>query len=215
MMNNGTSKSAKIDRFASGIAALSDISRQTVGGRLVAFALALLLVALLAFRTGHATELRLLDYGLRASVSGENVLGAEQPEDFQEYDATASIAVPWQGYTFAGVETQIRLLTGVGAMRGAGKTALVVSLIPVLAFGSHDERYKLDLGMGGAMLSRARFGSQDFGGPFQFALTAGAGLPLYQRLGFGYRFLHYSDAGLNGSDTVGADFHMLELSYRR
>jgi len=72
----------------------------------------------------------------------------------------------------------------------------------------------LDLGMGGALLSKHHFGTQDFGGPFQFALTLGDGVPLYERLGGGYRFLHYSDAGTNGSHTTGVDFHMIELIYR-
>jgi hypothetical protein len=44
-------------------------------------------------------------------------------------------------------------------------------------------------------------------------LTVGAGFPLYKRLGLGYRFLHYSDAGVNGPDTIGADFHMIEFSF--
>lgn len=35
-----------------------------------------------------------------------------------------------------------------------------------------------------------------------------------EQLGLGCRFLHYSDAGVNGSDTTGADFHMIELRYR-
>jgi hypothetical protein len=72
----------------------------------------------------------------------------------------------------------------------------------------------LDAGAGGALLSRHRFGTQDFGGSFQFALTMGAGVPLYERLGLGYRYLHYSDAGIHGSHTTGADIHMVELTYR-
>jgi hypothetical protein len=32
--------------------------------------------------------------------------------------------------------------------------------------------------------------------------------------GLGYRFLHYSDAALYGTDTIGAEFHMLEVSWR-
>ncbi|WP_083235907.1 acyloxyacyl hydrolase [Halomonas caseinilytica] len=42
----------------------------------------------------------------------------------------------------------------------------------------------------------------------------GVRVPLYRRLGVGYRFLHYSDAGANGPDTTGADFHMIEFRYR-
>lgn len=107
-----------------------------------------------------------------------------------------------------------RLLASAGVLRGAGKTALVASNIPVLAFGRQDGRFTVDLGAGLALLSEHRYAQQDFGGPLQFALTFGVGVPLYQRVGVGYRFLHYSDAGAHGSDTIGADFHMVELIYR-
>ena len=107
-----------------------------------------------------------------------------------------------------------RLMATVGLLQAAGENALVVSLIPELIFGSEDGRFTLDLGAGGALFSRHSFGTQDYGGPFQFALTVGVSVPLYRNLGLGYRFMHYSDAGLNGSDTIGADFHMIELSYR-
>jgi hypothetical protein len=40
------------------------------------------------------------------------------------------------------------------------------------------------------------------------------GVPLYDRFGIGYRFMHYSDAGAYGANTIGADFHMVELKYR-
>jgi hypothetical protein len=83
----------------------------------------------------------------------------------------------------------------------------------MVALGSEDRRFFLDGGAGVALLSKYQFGTQDYGGPFQFALTAGAGFPIYKRLGLGYRFLHYSDAGLDGPDTIGADFHMVEFRY--
>ena len=92
--------------------------------------------------------------------------------------------------------------------------ALVFSFIPVLTVGSQDGRFVLDLGVGGALLSRHTFEKQDYGGHFQFAVTAGASVPLYGRLGVGYRFMHYSDAGIHGTHTTGADFHMVELIYR-
>ena len=37
---------------------------------------------------------------------------------------------------------------------------------------------------------------------------------LYKRLGLAYRFMHYSDGGLYGDFTIGADFHMVEIAYR-
>lgn len=163
---------------------------------------------------GRAEDLRLLNVGIRARYGGQRVLGDVQPEAFREYDAVAAVGLPWQPYSAAGWGAGSRLLAGAGALHGAGKTALVVSLIPVVALGRADGRFTFDMGAGGALLSAHRFGRQDYGGHFQFALTLGIGVALYERLGAGYRFLHYSDAGIYGGHTTGADFHMVELTYR-
>lgn len=171
------------------------------------------LLSLLVPRPSYAEEMRLLNLSFRWRVSGETTLGEQQPEEFQEYDLALNFALPWQLYASSGWGGGTRLMASAGIMHGAGETALVVSLIPGIALGSEDGRFFLDVGAGGALLSRYRFGEQDYGGPFQFALTAGVGIPLYKRLGVGYRFLHYSDAGVNGPDTIGADFHMIEFRY--
>lgn len=163
---------------------------------------------------GHAEDLRLLSVGMRARVSERTMLGDEPPESFQEYDAVVNFGLPWGRYSRSGRGAGTRLMASAGVLRGGGDTALVVSLIPLLALGSQDGRFTLDGGIGGAQLSKQRFGTQDFGGPFQFALTLGAGIPLNEHLGLGYRFMHYSDAGINGSHTTGADFHMVEFIYR-
>lgn len=162
----------------------------------------------------RAEDLRLLSVGMRASTSGDTVLGDVPPEEFQEYSAVATFRLPWGRYSESGWGASARLAASAGALRGAGETALVVSLIPVLALGSQDGRFTLDLGIGAALLSKQHFGTQDFGGPVQFALTLGVSVPLYERLEVGYRFLHYSDAGIYGSHTTGADFHMIESTYR-
>lgn len=162
----------------------------------------------------RAGDLDLLSVGVRARVGEKRVLGKEQKESFHEYDVVASMRLPWEGYSASGWGAGTRLLASAGVLEGAGKTALVVSALPVLAFGSQDGRFTADLGAGLALLSKHRYGEQDFGGPLQFALTFGVGVPLYRRVGVGYRFLHYSDAGAYGPDTIGADFHMLELIYR-
>ena len=105
-------------------------------------------------------------------------------------------------------------MLSAGLLHGAGKDAFVLSAVPEFTFGSKDGKYILDFGVGGALISRNRFGIQDFGGTFQFAITAGVTVPLWDNLGIGYRFMHYSDAGLWGSNTTGADFHMIELNHR-
>lgn len=169
---------------------------------------------LLAPRLSHSEDLSLLSLSMRARVSEKTILGEEAPEDFQEFDLAANFALPWKSYSTSSWGMGTRLMASAGILRGAGETALVASLIPELTLRSEDRRFNLDLGAGGALFSRHRFGTQDFGGPFQFALTLGVGVSLYKKLELGYRFLHYSDAGVNGSDTTGADFHMIEFSYR-
>ncbi len=176
--------------------------------------LPILICGLLIPGPSYSEDLELQSLSIRARVSEKTLLGEEAPEDFKEYDVSANFHLPWNNYSTSGWGMGSRLMASGGPLRGAGKNALVVSLIPELTLGSKDGRFVLDLGVGGALFSRWRFGTQDYGGPFQFALTSGVAVPLYRNLGLGYRFLHYSDAGVNGSDTIGADFHMTEFSYR-
>ncbi len=151
---------------------------------------------------------------IRAVFSNTDIIGGLAPEDFQEYDVAVNLRLPWAWYSKSGWGTDIRLMASAGVLYGAGETALVASLIPLVTLGSQDGRFTLDMGAGGAILSKHKFGTQDFGGHFQFALTAGVGIPLFKRLGVGYRYLHYSDAAIYGPRNTGADFHMLELTYR-
>lgn len=158
--------------------------------------------------------LELVHAGVRARVGGERVIGREQPEAFRQWDVWAHARLPWlRRYEDSGWGMETRLLGSAGVMQGAEDRALVLSLLPTLAFGSADAGWNFDLGAGLALLSRHEFAQQDFGGYAQFALTAGLGAPLTRRLGIGYRFMHYSDAGIYG-ETIGADFHMVELFWR-
>jgi len=182
---------------------------------LIASGLLLIFICcLLAPNLSNSEDLSLESLSMRARASEKTLLGEDASEDFKAYEVSANFGLPWKSYSASGWGMGTRLMTSTGILRGAGENALVVSLIPELTLGSEDERFILDMGVGGALFSRHRFGTQDYGGPFQFALTLGVGVPLYKKLGIGYRFLHYSDAGVNGSDTTGADFHMIEFSYR-
>ena len=161
-----------------------------------------------------AADLELLSIGARARVGEKRVLGKVAPESFREYDVVATLRLPWQHYTASGWGIGTRLMGSAGILEGANKTALVVTAIPLLAFGSEDGRFTLDVGAGLALISEHRFAQQDFGGPLQGALTFGASVPLYQRVGVGYRFMHYSDWGAYGPSSIGVDFHMIEFSWR-
>jgi hypothetical protein len=156
----------------------------------------------------------LLSVGVRARVGEKRVLGKEQPESFRAYDVSATIRLPWEEHLPQGWGLRTRLLASAGALHGADKTALTLSLVPLLAIDPFGARFTLDAGIGLAALSEHRFAQQDFGGPLQYALTVGASVALHERIAVGYRFMHYSDAGAYGNGTIGADFHMIELSYR-
>ncbi len=151
---------------------------------------------------------------VRGTFSSLDVLGDEAPERFSQYDIAANFRLPWEWSVISDRRVSTRLMASVGMLSNSTEKALAVSLIPLVVFGSPGGRFSLDMGAGGAVLSKHGFGVQDFGGPFQFALTTGVSIPLYKEYSLGYRFLHYSDAGLNGSDTTGADLHMIELIYR-
>lgn len=161
-----------------------------------------------------AASLDLLNVGVRARVGEKRVLGEVAPESFSAYDLVGTVRLPWQRYHPSGWGAGTRIIATAGVLQGAGKTALVATATPVLAFGSEDGRFTLDLGVGLALISEHRFSNQDFGGAIQAALTLGVTVPLYRRVGIGYRFQHYSDAGVYGPNTIGADFHMLEFTYR-
>lgn len=163
---------------------------------------------------GFSSESCLLSMAFRASFSSIDVIGGKASEEFSSADLALNFKLPWAYYSPSGWGGGIRVMPGVAILNGADDNALIVSLIPMLTFGSMDGRFTLDMGAGGALFSRHRFGNQDFGGHFQFALTSGISIPLFKDFGAGYRFLHYSDAAIYGKGNTGADLHMLELIYR-
>jgi hypothetical protein len=162
----------------------------------------------------RAADYELLSVGVRARVGEKRVLGVQHPESFRAYDVMATIRLPWETTLPMQLNLGTRLLASIGALHGADKTALVLSLIPALAIGTPRGGFTLDAGIGLAALSEHRYAQQDFGGPLQAALTLGATVGLHERVAVGYRFMHYSDAGAWGKGTTGADFHMIELSWR-
>ena len=182
-------------------------------GFVVRLLLPLVIGAAVVPAQGYADEISLLNLSFRTRISGATVLGDQQPEEFNAYDFSANLRLPWTRELDSDWELGTRLMTSAGILRGAGESGLVVSVIPGLAIGKKDGGFSVDAGAGAANLSKYQFGSQDYGGPFQFALTVGAGLPVYKHFGLGYRFVHYSDAGIHGGDSIGADFHMIEFSY--
>jgi hypothetical protein len=179
------------------------------------FAVAIAMFCLAAPRHSHAADMELQSVGMRLQIGEKShVIGALQPESFQETDVSAVFSLPWAHPFQSGWHARTRLVTHAGVLRGQNNTALVAVAIPTIALGTQDGSFLIETGLGLAYLSRHRFALQDFGGPLQFALTLGIEVPLFQHIAAGYRFMHYSDAGFYAPGTIGADMHMLELLYR-
>ena len=176
----------------------------------------LVLVVLCVQSTAALAEswFELYDTSIRARVSDETTLGKPAPEEFEAYDIAAHFSLPWLKYDVGTWHTGTGMMLSGGFIAGADEHAVIVSAVPLLTLSSPNRGFVFDAGAGAAFMTRQQFGEQDFGGNFQFALTVGIRVPIYQRFGVGYRFQHYSDAGIHGNDTVGADFHMVELRYQ-
>jgi hypothetical protein len=179
--------------------------------------LALMPFILCAFAPGssRASDFELLSVGVRARFSETQVLGKHQTESFREYDLVFANRLPWERPLGSGWDMSARLLTSVGVIQGEeNQDAPVVSVVPVIALTKKDGGFTADFGVGLALLGKRVYARQDFGGAVQFALTLGLSVPIHERIGVGYRFLHYSDGRAYGSESTGVDFHMLELTYR-
>jgi hypothetical protein len=179
------------------------------GGALLGLGLCLLTAS-----PSCADALRLTSVGIRGGVTGWTVIGADEIEQFQRYDVLATVALPWIWYSETAWGLDTALMASAGALLGGGEAGFIGTLTPVLALRSRDQRFSVDAGIGGALLTRHKFGDQQWGGPFQLVLTGGFRIPIYRALGIGYRYQHLSDADLYGNPSRGADFHMLELTYR-
>lgn len=186
-----------------------------VGLRYIAGAIAggmLLLVSV----SGSVGDTGLMAVGIRGGLSmrGESPLGERMRQDFVGADVLAMFRFPWGWYSESGWGVGSRLMTSAGALESNSVTGVVASAVPLVVFGSQDGHVSLDVGAGGALISQHRYGKQDLGGPFQFLGTLGISAVLFKPVGMGYRFQHYSDGTIYGSDSRGVDLHMIELTYR-
>lgn len=121
-------------------------------------AITFLALCLLAPWPSRADNLRLMSVGIRGGVTGASVLGEEQQEAFREYDAVATVGLPWGWYSQSGWGVGTRLIASAGVIQETGASGLIGSLVPVFAFGSQDGRYAVDIGFRGALLSTHHFG---------------------------------------------------------
>jgi hypothetical protein len=72
----------------------------------------------------------------------------------------------------------------------------------------------LDAGVGLGFLGRDKYGTQDFGGHVQLVLTTALQIRPIAHAFTGFRFQHFSDAGVYGSQSLGIDLYLIEVGYR-
>jgi hypothetical protein len=167
------------------------------------------------FAEEQTKPMGLLSVSPRYGIGGNSPLGEEQKENFELYDIAAVVRLPWGWWRRSsplGLET--RLIASVGELTGAGTTSLMATLIPALAVTNRSGNISIDVGLGPGFFSNHRFGAQDFGGPVQIVGTFGVGFDPLPGFHAGYRFQHFSDAGMYGSSSLGADMHLFEFGYR-
>ncbi len=164
--------------------------------------------------TSQAEEIRLNSIGVRGGVTGGSPIGDLETQYFKTYDLMANWSMPWGWYSESGWGVGTRLMGTVGAITASGDTAFVTTLTPGFVLGKKDGWLSLEVGGGGAFLSQHNFANQNMGGHFQLVADMAVRAKVYRGIGVGYWFHHISDAGLYGRDNRGADFHMIEFSYR-
>src|SRR5574341_623598 len=162
-----------------------------------------------AFGPEPAKPMALLSVSPRYGIGGNSPLGEEQKENFELYDFAALVRLPWGWWHRAsawGLET--RLIASAGELTAGKTSSLMATLVPTLAVSNRSGSVSLDVGLGPGFFSNHRFGAQDFGGPVQIVGTAGVGFDPLPGLHTGYRFQHFSDAGVYGPSSLGADMHI-------
>jgi hypothetical protein len=163
-----------------------------------------------------AGDIALLSFGPRVGFSGGSpVLGKRQTESFRMYDVAAVFTLPWSwplGGSAWSLET--RLTASAGLLEAADDSSLIMTVVPGLALSGWKGLVSIDAGAGAGFFSNYKFGEQDFGGPVQLSATMGVRINPFSHAYTGFRFQHFSDAGLYGPSSLGVDLYLVELGYR-
>jgi Lipid A 3-O-deacylase (PagL) len=173
-------------------------------------------VALLSPEVSVAEPVTLESVGLRGGLSGPPIFGKNHPKSFQQYDVTATLRFPWTWEFTNGYELRTNLVLSTGFLSSAGEMNSIVTVVPALTFGPHDDKFALTIGGGAAVLSDHNWSHQSFGGAVQYVATLGIRYQIHGPLGIRYWLQHYSDAAMygDGDSSRGADMHLFEVTYR-
>ncbi len=160
-------------------------------------------------------KLEILSAGFRGGLNLDpGGIPPGEKEDFQIFQAFTILGFPGAWEWPSGWEARYTWWFSAGLLRGAGDEGFIGTTGPALSFTNWNWRMTFDIGTGAAFLSDETFGSQDFGGPVQIVGHGGLSYHFHVPITLGWRFHHFSDAAIYGTDNRGVDFHLFELSYR-
>ena len=145
--------------------------------------------------------------GLRAGFGD-----SRNSESFEQYEAYATFSLPWRWVTESQWTFGSFLTVNVGVITCEGE-AFVGSIGPGVYLMTPHKRFVLSAGIYPTYLSDATFGTEDFGGSFQFTSVVGVNYNFLRHMTIGYRFHHMSNAGIS-DENPGLNMHMIELGFR-
>jgi hypothetical protein len=158
-------------------------------------------------------KFELISVGIRA---GEN-LGGIPPEErhkFNQYDVFGTFGLPGSWEWPRGWAGRYLWFASAGMLQGGGENGFITTTGPEVEFTRRDWNISLEFGTGLAFISDRQFGDQEFGGHVQIVAQGGISYHFPGNIVGGWRFQHFSDAGLYGSNNRGVDLHFIEFSYR-
>ncbi len=154
---------------------------------------------------------------ISVGVRGGYNLGGLPPQekhDFQQYDVFGILGFPGSWEWPRGWEARYRWYASAGVLHAAGENGFISTTGPGVTFTKWDWNVSLEFGTGAVFVSKQHYGKQDFGGHVQILGHGGVFYHFPGNIVGGWRFQHFSDAGIYGSNNRGVDLHFLELSYR-
>lgn len=184
--------------------------------RLVAIVSLMTLAVAITTPLSQAEDSILMSVGPRIGFSEKTpLLGKQQRETFRLYDVAARFRLPWRWPLGAGTwKLETGLTTSVGLLEAADDAGVMATVVPEFILSGWNEMISFDAGAGGGFFSRDQYGSQSFGGPAQFVATIGIRFSPFSHSYAGFRLLHFSDAGLYGSNSLGVDMYIFEIGYK-
>ena len=164
----------------------------------------------------HSQEPKKIEI-ISVGIRGGHNLGGIPPEekyDFYQYDVFGIFGFPGNWEWPKGWEGRYLWYVSAGVLNGGGKNGFIATTGPGVTLMKRDWNMSLEFGTGVVFVSRQHYDGQDLGGHVQILGQGGVFYHFPRNIVGGWRFQHFSDADIYGSNNRGVDLHFFELSYK-